>query len=117
LIDRFELWNGISVSDSIDDVRRKFPAATGDLDLDLGRVDIASCQFSARWHRWRRADPKVTLLLVEKCSDVMDLAKDVRHILSLKYGRGKAMARYDGIERKIWDRRYVRIQMTAISKG
>ena len=116
MIDRFELWNGIVVSDSIDDVRAKFPDAVGEKELSLGFVDIAGFQFSARWHRWRDADPKVTLLLADECSSIMSLARDVRHILSLKYGRGKAMAKYHGTERKIWDRRYIRVQMTAMKK-
>lgn len=34
--------------------------------------------------------------------------------MSLKFGRGKAMAKYNDIERKIWDGRFVRAQMTFI---
>ena len=89
----------------------------GKSDLELGYINIVGFQFCVRWHHWRGVEPKVTLLLTEQCQDIMLLAKNVRHFLTIEYGRGKALVRYDNIERKMWDRRYVRVQMTAISRG
>ena len=117
--DRFELWDGISVSDSIDDVKNKFPETIGDKFLKFGQYEISGILFCAYWYCWRNSDPKVKLIhkgtTKNPGSDVQNLRQELARMLG--FGRGKAIVRYDGVERKIWDGKYIRAQLSAFAEG
>lgn len=111
---RDELWNGISVSDSREVVRDKFPNAFGDELINLGEFDLAGLTFVAQWYHWRAGSPKVKL--THECFDGEALlhARRVRQTLSRELGRGRALIRINGVERKTWQYGSTRVQLFAL---
>jgi hypothetical protein len=111
-----DLWGGITISSSRDDVQSLFPECWGESPLYLGYFRICGGEFLASWGYWRSKEPKVTLACGEFKSDriMQDVTHDLISALTTKYGRGKARIEHNGVLRKVWDRRLSRVQLTSI---